>query len=80
MHDRAPVRRRPRNEKRERRRLAQREYRRRLDAGRMTVSVEIDGDVITMLISSHWLLDGECTDRKKIARAIGAMLAEAAKR
>ena len=73
--------------KRERRRLAQRAYRRRFDAGHMAVSVEIGGEVIEMLVASHWLDHGEINmdnlsteDRKKIAKAIGAMLAEAAKR
>jgi hypothetical protein len=79
MLRRAPSRRRQRNEKRERRRLAQREYRRRLDEGRMSVMIEIDGDVVEMLIASHWLDDG-CDDRKKIAKALSAMVAEAAKR
>jgi hypothetical protein len=65
---------------RERRRLAQRRYRQRLDAGRMTVAVEIDGDVIEMLINSHWLDAGECHDRRKIGMALAAMVAEAAKR
>jgi hypothetical protein len=65
--------------KRERRRLAQREYRRRFDAGRMSVSVEIDGAVVDMLIASNWLLDGESADRKKIGIALSAMIAEAAK-
>jgi hypothetical protein len=65
---------------RERRRLAQRRYRQRLDEGRMSVRVEIDSDVITMLIVSRWLLDGESDDRKKIGMAIAAMMSEAAKR
>jgi hypothetical protein len=73
-------RRRQRHEKRERRRLAQIQYRRRIDAGRITVTVEIDGDVIEMLVASRWLIDGECHDRKKIGMALSAMVAEAAKR
>jgi hypothetical protein len=75
-----PSRRRKRNETRERRRLAQREYRRRFDAGRFAVVVEIGGDEIELLVANHWLPEGECTDRKKIGAAISAMLKEAAKR
>jgi hypothetical protein len=78
MHDRPPAADRKRA-KRERRRLAQREYRRRFDAGKFTVAVEIDGNVVEMLRSTGWL-DGECHDRKKIAKALSAMVAEAAKR
>ncbi|MGY4602633.1 hypothetical protein ACVW16_001045 [Bradyrhizobium sp. USDA 4474] len=79
MLHRPPAAARPRIDKRERRRLAQREYRRRLDAGRMAVSVEISADVIEMLIASRWLLDSESSDRSKIGLALGAMVAEAAK-
>lgn len=78
--DRTPARRRTRPDRRERRRLAQREYRRRIDAGRMTISVEVSCEVIEMLVANHWLADGECDDRRKIALALGAMVAEAAKR
>jgi hypothetical protein len=46
----------------------------------MSVSVEIDGAVVDMLIASNWLLDGESADRKKIGIALSAMIAEAAKR
>jgi hypothetical protein len=73
---------RKRNDKRQRRRLAQREYRRRFDDGRIVVAVEIDGidgADVDMLIANDWL-DRGCDDRKKIAKAIAAMLAEAAKR
>ena len=66
--------------KREKRRLAQQRYRRRFDDGRFTVTVEIDGAVVEMLIASRWLGPGECDDRKKVATAIAAMLAEAARR
>jgi hypothetical protein len=86
MHDRPPARDRKRA-LRERRRLAQREYRRRFDDGRFTVTVEIGGAVVEMLIASRWLDHGDINvddlstnDRKKIAKAIGAMLSEAAKR
>ena len=54
--------------------------RRRFVAGEFTVVVEIGDDVTEMLIATRWLKGGESDDRKKIARAIAAMLAEAAKR
>lgn len=66
--------------KREKRRLAQQRYRRRFDDGRFTVTVEIDGAVVEMLIASRWLGPGECDDREKIAKALAAMVAEAARR
>ncbi|MET4478825.1 hypothetical protein [Bradyrhizobium sp. F1.13.3] len=80
MLSRPPARYRSSADVRERRRTAQQAYRRRLEEGRMSVSVEIDSDVIEMLIASHWLKDGECEDRAKIGKALGAMVAEAAKR
>lgn len=79
MLTRPPIRRRKRTASRERRRLAQREYRRRFDDGRFTVVVEIGADVVELLIASHWL-DRDCSDRAKIAAAIGRLLADAAKR
>jgi hypothetical protein len=87
---------RPRAATRARRRLAQREYRRRFDSGRMVVAVEVGGAVVEMLVATGWLIEGSnpdakkndirvrqygtSDDRKKIAKAIAAMLAEAAKR
>ena len=91
MHDpRPPSAARARADKRTRRRLArrlaQREYRRRFDAGLIAVAVEIDGtdgDVVTMLLNTGWLKPvkkGESHDRAEIAKALSAMIAEAAKR
>jgi hypothetical protein len=80
MHDRPPARHRKRETKRERRRLAQRAYRRRFDDGRFTVVVEVDAGVVEMLVASHWLAECECSDRRKIGMAITGILAEAAKR
>jgi hypothetical protein len=65
--------------KREQRRLAQQRYRRRYDAGKFTVVIEIDAGIVQMLVSTGWLIEGE-TDRKKIAKTLAAMLSEAAKR
>ncbi|MBR0746194.1 hypothetical protein JQ582_19875 [Bradyrhizobium japonicum] len=63
--------------KREQRRLAQRDYRRRLDAGHITVVVEIDSAVIEMLVTNRWLLNDERDDRRKIGAALSAFVAEA---
>jgi hypothetical protein len=87
MLQRPPARRRQRNDKRERRRLAERDYRRRFKAGKFTVAVEIDDRVVDMMLAPVWLKSGEISDklttaddRKKIGAAIASMLAEAAKR
>jgi hypothetical protein len=94
MLHRSPASDRKRNAKRERRRLAQQRYRARFDAGKFTVTVEIDGAVVEMLVSTGWLIEGKIQvdninlktkggtsdDRKKIGMAIAAMLSEAAKR
>ena len=56
------------------------QYRRRCDDGRFKVWVEIGADEIELLVGSHWLPEGESHDRKKIAQAIAALLADAAKR
>ncbi|MCA1533715.1 hypothetical protein I6F21_14205 [Bradyrhizobium sp. NBAIM03] len=66
--------------KREQRRLAQRDYRRRFDDGLIVVPVEIDGldgDVVEMLVRNRWLLDDERCDRRKIGAALSAFVAEA---
>jgi hypothetical protein len=65
--------------KRQRRRQAQRDYRRRLVAGRIMVSVMVDADVVELLISARWLLADESGDRRKIGQAVGSMLAASAK-
>ncbi len=77
MHARPPAADETKRAKRERRKLAQQRYRQRFDAGRFTITVEIDGAVVEMLIASRWL-DAECIDRKKIALALSAMLSDAA--
>ena len=56
-----------------------RRYRKRLHAGIVTAIVELDGDVITMLLRSHWLTEEESVDRRAIGRAISTMLAASAK-
>jgi hypothetical protein len=80
-------------DKRERRRIAQRNYRRRYDAGKFTVAVEVDLRVVDMLRATVWLKIGDIgdsagkkieeltsADRKTIGAVLAAMLADAAKR
>ena len=76
-------------DRKERRRRAQRDYRRRYDAGCMVVPVEVDGAMIAMLIATGWLIKDESEDHKKrtdaepdrakIGQAITALLADTAK-
>ena len=48
--------------------------------GRAVALVEYDGPVIDLLIKTRWLQEGEAGDRSAVGRAIGAMLADAARR
>ncbi|UGX93378.1 hypothetical protein G6321_00048585 [Bradyrhizobium barranii subsp. barranii] len=80
LHRPPPSRRRTRADQRERRRLAQREYRRRFDEGKWIEPVEIDDDVVELLAATGWLKQAEREDHKKIAKALSAMVADAAKR
>ncbi len=57
-----------------------RRYRRRLARGVMTVMIEIDAAIIDRLVQWHWLEPRDVHERDEIARAIAAMLADAAKR
>ena len=81
MHDRSPpAADRKRLDQRQRRRLAQQAYRRRVDDGKWIEPVEIDADIVEMLTATGWLKQIERDEHKKIQTAISAMLAEAAKR
>jgi hypothetical protein len=68
----------------DRKRRADRERQRRCRAlrrqGRAAYTVVIDGDVIGMLVALGWLRDADATDPQCVARAIGALLADAAKK
>jgi hypothetical protein len=55
-------------------------FRRRQKAGVAVALVEFDGAVIDFLVKTHWLADAEASDRSIVARAITAMLADAARR
>jgi hypothetical protein len=56
-----------------------RRYRRRQRDGVMTVTVEVDGEIINLLVRLHWLVEAETGDRSKIGAALAAMAREAAR-
>ena len=60
------------------RRLRDQRLRDRRKAGRIVVPVEIDGEVLTLLIRTRWLLERDSTDARAIGEAIGAALAASA--
>jgi hypothetical protein len=62
------------------RRQRQRAYRARLAAGRILVGVEVDAAIVDFLVRLHWLREGDAGSRAKIGAAVGAMLADAARR
>ena len=57
-----------------------RRYRQRQRDGVMTVMIEIDGAVVDMLARLRWLERRDVHERAEIARAIAAMIADAARR
>lgn len=67
----------------DRRRLAaatarQRRYRRRLRDGVMPIQIDITADTVDMLVVLRWLAERDVGDKTAIARAVEAMLADAA--
>jgi hypothetical protein len=63
--------------------LQHRERQRRLRArharGRFCINVKIGDDVLGFLVRARWLNEAETSDAKKIAAAVGAMLAMSAR-
>jgi hypothetical protein len=57
-----------------------RRFRARRRAGKAVASVEYDALIVDLLVRTHWLPPDELHDRDSIGRAIGAMLADAARR
>ena len=55
-------------------------HRARRRDGRAVALVESDGPVLDLWIKTRWLQEGEAGDRSAVGRAIGAMLADAARR
>jgi hypothetical protein len=63
---------------RARRRAAQRRYRRRQRSGVMVLAVEVNAEVLDFVIRTAWAKDGD--GAAELGRAVGRMLADAAKR
>jgi hypothetical protein len=42
--------------------------------------VELGGEELDFLIRTHWLLEGEASDKQAVARALTALVADAARR
>jgi hypothetical protein len=59
--------------------LRQRRHRARARNATMPVQIEITADAIDLLIRTGWLIERECCDKAKIARAIELMLADSAR-
>jgi hypothetical protein len=55
----------------------QRKLRARQRNGQAVYEVTVDGSVLDMLVRLRWLLEGQTGDRRQVAKAIAAMLAEA---
>jgi hypothetical protein len=54
-------------------------YRERVRQGRACCSVEFDGEVLSFLIRHHWLSEAEASDPQAVGRAIGEVIADAAR-
>ena len=57
----------------------QRRYRARQRACVAVYHVEVGGEVLDMLVRLGWLRDSECGSRREVAKAVAALLADAAK-
>src|SRR5262245_19064223 len=57
-----------------------RRHRQRAKAGRACYVIELDGEGLSFLIRTGWLLEGEADDRQAIGRALSAMVQDAARR
>jgi hypothetical protein len=55
-----------------------RRYRERLRAGAVMVPIAVTPEILGLLIDTGWLSESESEDRRQIAAALGAMLADAA--
>ena len=55
-------------------------HRARAKAGVAVAQVEFDGQILSWLIKLGWLLESEAGDRCAVGRAIGAMVADSARR
>jgi hypothetical protein len=55
-----------------------RRYRERLRAGAVMVPIAVSPEILGLLIDTGWLSESESEDRRQIAAALGALLADAA--
>jgi hypothetical protein len=62
------------------RRHAQARYRANQKAGRMSIVITVDDELIDFLTRTRWLEQKDVFDRAEIAAAIEALLADAAQR
>lgn len=62
------------------RKLKDKRYRRRRDDGRACYTVELGAEELSFLIRTQWLAEAEAGDKHAVGRAIGAMVADAARR
>lgn len=65
---------------RERRREQQRRHRQRLANGRRVYPVELDGPTLDFLVRTLWLRDDLTGDDREVARAVTALLSDAAQK
>lgn len=56
-----------------------RRYRRRQGDGQMAVTVEVGAELVDLMVRTGWLEPRDCHERDEIARALTAMVADAAK-
>ena len=64
---------------RERRTRVQRNWRHRQAQGRIMVPVEVGAEILDLLVRLGWLDAALADDRAEIGKAIGAMIADAAR-
>ena len=57
-----------------------RNWRARRRNGQACATVLYDGRVLDLLIAGRWLAERDAADRKRVGKAIAAMLADAAKK
>ena len=65
--------------RRERHAIRMRRHRQRQAAGRMAVTVEVGAELVDLMVRTGWLPPRDCHTRDQIARALSAMVADAAK-
>jgi hypothetical protein len=54
-------------------------HRARRKSGRACYTIEADGELLNLLVQLGWLAEREATDKRAVERAIGRMLADAAR-